>query len=88
MADGVVPQSSCSFNPQTPDSTCSINASSLDAFPFPKNPKFTGNSSADCNILDICQGPGVHVVALVPSAGPVPPPNIVVIPELRASSIC
>jgi len=32
------------------------------------------------------QAPGVHVVALVPVAGPVPPPIIVVIPEPMASS--
>lgn len=30
-------------------------------------------------------GPGVHVVALVPVAGPVPPPNRVVMPEAIAS---
>jgi len=31
-------------------------------------------------------GPGVQVVALVPAAGPVPPPSIVVTPDIRASS--
>ena len=36
----------------------------------------------------MCHGPGVTVVALVPVAGPVPPPSIVVMPELIASSIC
>lgn len=30
------------------------------------------------------QDPGVMVVAFVPSAGPVPPPIMVVIPEFRA----
>ena len=34
------------------------------------------------------QGPGVHVVALVPAAGPVPPPIMVVIPDIIASSTC
>ncbi len=34
------------------------------------------------------QGPGVQVVAFVPVAGPVPPPIIVVMPEVSASSIC
>ena len=34
------------------------------------------------------QGPGVHVVALVPSAGPVPPPIIVVVPLQIASIVC
>ena len=32
--------------------------------------------------------PGVHVVALVPSAGPVPPPIIVVVPLQIASIAC
>jgi hypothetical protein len=30
----------------------------------------------------------VHVVAFVPAAGPVPPPIIVVTPDMRASSHC
>ena len=34
------------------------------------------------------QRPGVQVVANVPVAGPVPPPSIVVMPALMASSIC
>jgi hypothetical protein len=34
------------------------------------------------------QGPGVQVVALVPVAGPVPPPSMVVMPDIRASSTC
>ena len=33
-------------------------------------------------------GPGVQVVAKVPVAGPVPPPIIVVTPDISASSIC
>ncbi len=36
----------------------------------------------------MCQGPGVHVVAKVPVAGPVPPPIMVVTPDISASSIC
>ena len=36
----------------------------------------------------MCQGPGVQVVALVPVAGPVPPPIMVVTPLKSASSIC
>ena len=36
----------------------------------------------------MCQGPGVQVVALVPVAGPVPPPIMVVTPDISASSIC
>jgi hypothetical protein len=33
-------------------------------------------------------GPGVQVVALVPVAGPVPPPIMVVMPLVIASVIC
>ena len=36
----------------------------------------------------IYHGPGVQVVALVPAAGPVPPPIMVVTPETSASSAC
>ena len=36
----------------------------------------------------MCQGPGVQVVASVPCAGPVPPPSMVVTPDISASSIC
>ena len=32
----------------------------------------------------MCHGPGVQVVALVPVAGPVPPPIMVVTPESSA----
>ncbi len=38
------------------------------------------------NIRARCQRPGVMVVALLPSAGPVPPPIRVVTPEASASS--
>ena len=31
----------------------------------------------------MCHGPGVHVVANVPVAGPVPPPIIVVTPDIE-----
>ena len=44
--------------------------------------------SAACIMRAMCQGPGVAVVASVPCAGPVPPPNMVVMPEASASSIC
>ena len=39
-------------------------------------------------IFSICQIPGVQVVAFVPVAGPVPPPSIVVTPDINASSTC
>ena len=47
-----------------------------------------GKASAAASIEWMCQGPGVHVVAAVPVAGPVPPPIMVVTPEASASSIC
>ena len=81
MAAGVVPQSSCSFRPQAPPTTCSISASGLAALPLPKKPTLTGSPSAACSMRARCQGPGVQVVASVPSAGPVPPPSMVVMPE-------
>ena len=31
----------------------------------------------------MCHGPGVQVVAMVPVAGPVPPPSIVVMPDIE-----
>ena len=80
ITDGVAPQSSWIFNPKAPALICSIKGASLPQFPFPKKPKFIGYSSAAFIIFSKFQGPGVQVVALVPSAGPVPPPIIVVIP--------
>ena len=48
-----------------------------------------GQASIACSIRPMCQGPGVQVVAVVPAAGPVPPPNMVVRPAASASSrIC
>ena len=88
IAPGVVPQSSWSFREEARAVTCSLRASGRLAFPFPAKDKFIGKASADCSIFPMFQGPGVHVVASVPCAGPVPPPNMVVSPEWSASSIC
>ena len=49
---------------------------------------FTGRASAAWSMRSMFQGPGVQVVALVPAAGPVPPPIMVVTPECRASQAC
>ena len=46
---------------------------------------FTGQASMASSIRARCQAPGVTVVALVPSAGPVPPPISVVMPAPSAS---
>ncbi len=88
MAAGVVPQSSCSFRPMAPAASCSSRASGRLALPLPRKPRFMGKASAACSMRARCQGPGVQVVALVPVAGPVPPPSMVVTPLIRASSIC
>jgi hypothetical protein len=80
MAAGVVPQSSCSFRPITPASTCSCSASGSDALPLPRKPRFIGKASNACSMRSMFQGPGVQVVAKVPVAGPVPPPSMVVMP--------
>ena len=58
------------------------------ALPLPRKPRFIGNASAAASIECICHGPGVQVVAKVPVAGPVPPPIMVVTPDISASSIC
>ena len=85
---GVVPQSSCNFKPQAPAASCSSNAMGRLELPLPKKPKFIAMLSVACSIFPICHGPGVQVVALVPVAGPVPPPIMVVTPDIMASSIC
>jgi len=62
------------------------NLRSSSSLTFPVNPKFRGRLSVALIIISMWLGDGVHVVALVPVAGPVPPPSIVVKPEAMASS--
>ena len=89
IAAGVVPQSSCSLSPMTPAAICSRSGSGAEALPLPRRPMLTGNSSAASSIRWMFHSPGVHVVAAVPVAGPVPPPTSVVSPALIASfTIC
>ncbi len=88
IAAGVVPQSSCSFSPRQPARICSTSDSGRLAFPLPRKPRFIGSASAACSMRATFHGPGVQVVAVVPAAGPVPPPIIVVTPDISASSIC
>ena len=57
------------------------------ALPLPRNPKFSGNASTASCMRRMFHAPGVQVVALVPVAGPVPPPISVVMPEWNASGI-
>jgi hypothetical protein len=72
----------------TPASICSASGSGRLALPLPNNPKLSGRSSSAWYMRPMYQGPGVQVVALVPAAGPVPPPSMVVIPDIMASSTC
>src|SRR6266481_366440 len=88
IAAGVVPQSSCSLRAQAPALICSSSAAGRDALPLPAKPRFMGNASAAWIMRAMCHGPGVQVVALVPAAGPVPPPSMEVMPDISASSIC
>ena len=89
MAAGVVPQSSCSLKPAAPPRNCSHIESGLMVLPLPSNRMFIGQPSSACSMRPRCQAPGVTVVALLPSAGPVPPPIMVVMPPPMASSrIC
>ena len=83
IAAGVVPQSSCSFRPIAPASTCWRSASGRLALPLPRKPRLIGNASAACSMRAMFPGPGVQVVAKVPVAGPVPPPSIVVMPPIE-----
>ena len=77
---GVVPQSSCSFSPIAPARICSSSAAGVAAFPLPRNPRFIGRPCVASIMRCRFHRPGVQVVARVPSAGPVPPPIIVVTP--------
>ncbi len=86
IAAGVVPQSSCSLNPPAPATSCSRSASGRTVFPLPSNRTLTGWPSIACSIRARFHGPGVTVVAFVPSDGPVPPPTSVVRPEASAVS--
>ena len=94
IAAGVVPQSSCSLNPTRRPRSCSRSASCDTVLPLPSSATLTGQSSSASSIRARFHAPGVTVVALVPSAGPVPPPMIVVMPgaerlveELRADEV-
>ena len=49
---------------------------------------FIGKASKAWIMRADVPGPGVQVVASVPCAGPVPPPSMVVTPDISASSIC
>ena len=87
MAAGVVPQSSCSLRQEAPARTISSSGAGSEALPLPASARFIGKPSKLSIMRPMCQAP-VQVVASVPWAGPVPPPNMVVTPLISASSIC
>ena len=59
----------------------------LTVLPLPMRNTLTGKASRPRWTAARCQAPGVTVVALLPSDGPVPPPPMVVIPVETASTI-
>ena len=85
IEEWVAPQSSWTFRPMTPARTCSASGSRALAWPLPSRPMLMGRLSTACSILEMCQAPGVTVVALLASDGPVPPPISVVTPPARAT---
>lgn len=86
MTAGVAPQSSWILKPRAPPRSWLSSASLETVLPLPSRPTLTGTPSMASSIRRRCHGPGVTVVALLPSAGPVPPPMRVVTPEASASS--
>lgn len=88
MTAGVAPQSSCTLRAQAPATICSLSASGRLPFPLAMMPRLTGKVSAACRNRAMLYGPGVQVVPLVPSEGPVPPPMRVVMPLVSACSAC
>ncbi len=85
---GVAPQSSWIFRPAAPARICSRNGSAVEPLPLPRYAMLTGNASAASIIRERWNAPGEQVVALVPSAGPVPPPTMVVTPPASAVRTC
>jgi hypothetical protein len=69
-----------------PARSCSHSASVETVLPLPSSATLTGQWSSASSIRPGTTAPGVTVVALVPSAGPVPPPTMVVMPDASASS--
>lgn len=84
IEDVVEPQSSWTLSPMAPARICSASGSTAEAWPLPNSPMLMGIPSVACSIRWMCHFPGVTVVALVPSAGPVPPPTMVVTPLVSA----
>jgi hypothetical protein len=72
IAAGVDPQSSCSFNPIAPAADLLARPSGRDVLPLPRTRSSSAGVGRLQHQLDVSRA-GVHVVAFVPVAGPVPP---------------
>ena len=83
MAAGVVPQSSWSLKPSRAPRSL-LHSAVLTVLPLPRNRAMFGGQNPASHHAAQVPGAGVTVVALVPSAGPVPPPMIVVMPPPSA----
>ena len=80
IAAGVVPQSSWSLRPQAPATICSTQRAGPAAVALAEQAPVDRQRLGRLEHAAMFQGPGVQVVAFVPSAGPVPPPISVVMP--------
>ncbi len=67
----------------TVERAASSSSAAETVLPLASRATLTGQSSSASSMRPRYHGPGVTVVALVPSAGPVPPPTMVVIPAAR-----
>ena len=81
IAAGVVPQSSWSLSPIAPASICSASGAGRDGVALAEKAEVHRQAIGRLEHPVIFHGPGVQVVALVPVAGPVPPPISVVSPR-------
>jgi hypothetical protein len=76
------------LQPQAPASTCSSSAAGQAGVALAEKAEIHRQALGRLQHAPQVPGPGVQVVALVPVAGPVPPPIIVVTPDISASSTC
>ena len=84
MAAGVEPQSSCNLKPGRPGPQLFPQAFFRHGVALAQQGDIDrARTSRASSIRARFQAPGVTVVARVPSAGPVPPPMMVVTPEAR-----
>ena len=83
------PSPRAASSPIAPASTCSTSGAGRLALPLPRKPRFIGNASAASSIrMDVPRPGRAGRRERCRSPGPVPPPIIVVTPDISASSIC